>query len=276
MQYRETKTGFECIHLPSIDLKSLEPSTSKTTAGSYAGQGIEGVHVPPSRPSIVKKASKISFVRREKGKEREASFDAATSLGGRETPGPSSTGVQQGTGHQKIGTSPSSGSSSFFGVVHGEPHANGADPTTNVGKTSIGSVVEELDVVEEGTSTPTQGTGTIGGKAKTLPPIPRDFGATSSSTPTPTPDQGQAAAEPLPEDVPPRSHARSPSPLPSGALDRETFEAIGKTSRMGVRFEINVIKVPWLPLHGIQFRRASGDGWQYQMLARRVLTELKL
>ena len=35
-------------------------------------------------------------------------------------------------------------------------------------------------------------------------------------------------------------------------------------------------KVPWLPLHGIQFRRAGGDGWQYQMLARRVLTELKL
>ena len=35
-------------------------------------------------------------------------------------------------------------------------------------------------------------------------------------------------------------------------------------------------QVPWLPLHGIQFRRTSGDGWQYHMLARRVLTELKL
>ena len=35
-------------------------------------------------------------------------------------------------------------------------------------------------------------------------------------------------------------------------------------------------KVPLLPLYGIQFRRASGDGWQYQMMARRVLTELKL
>jgi hypothetical protein len=34
--------------------------------------------------------------------------------------------------------------------------------------------------------------------------------------------------------------------------------------------------VPVLPLHGIQFRRAGGDGWQYHMLARRVLTELKL
>ncbi|EDR06003.1 uncharacterized protein LACBIDRAFT_251514 [Laccaria bicolor S238N-H82] len=45
---------------------------------------------------------------------------------------------------------------------------------------------------------------------------------------------------------------------------------------LSVRFEINIVKVPWLPLHGIQFRRASGDGWQYQMLARRVLTELKL
>ena len=278
VQYRETKSGFECIHLPSIDLKSLEPSTSKAPTGSNVGQGIESVHTTPSRPSIVKKASKLSFgVRREKGKEREASFDAATSLGGRDTPGPSSTGVQQGQGHQKIGTSPSSGSSSFFGIVHGEPQANGTDPTANVGTTSMGSVGEELGISDDGAATPTPGTGTIGGKAKNLPPIPRDFGATSSSTPTPTPtpDQGQPAAELAPEDVPPRSHARSPSPLPSGAMDREKFEAIGQT-RMGVRFEINVVKVPWLPLHGIQFRRASGDGWQYQMLARRVLTELKL
>lgn len=36
---------------------------------------------------------------------------------------------------------------------------------------------------------------------------------------------------------------------------------------MIVRFEIFIIKVPWLPgLHGIQFRRISGSAWQYSQL----------
>ncbi|KAG1721894.1 Pkinase-domain-containing protein [Suillus lakei] len=42
-------------------------------------------------------------------------------------------------------------------------------------------------------------------------------------------------------------------------IDREVFESIGASHYQSV---------PWLPLHGIQFRRAGGDGWQYQMLAR--------
>lgn len=49
-----------------------------------------------------------------------------------------------------------------------------------------------------------------------------------------------------------------------------------KTSPLGVRFEIHIVKVPILPLHGVQFHRLSGDGHQYYMLARRVITELKL
>ncbi|KWU43659.1 Pkinase-domain-containing protein [Rhodotorula sp. JG-1b] len=48
-------------------------------------------------------------------------------------------------------------------------------------------------------------------------------------------------------------------------------------SDMIVRFEIFLVKMPLLPgIHGLQFRRISGDAWQYQMLARRVLQELKL
>jgi hypothetical protein len=35
-------------------------------------------------------------------------------------------------------------------------------------------------------------------------------------------------------------------------------------------------QVPWLPLHGIQFRRVGGDGWQYQMLAKTILREMRL
>ncbi|KAB5588399.1 hypothetical protein CTheo_8161 [Ceratobasidium theobromae] len=79
-------------------------------------------------------------------------------------------------------------------------------------------------------------------RTKFLPPIPRDFA------------QGQGQ--------------------PGEGAD-DVWEN-GINSELCVRFEISIVKVPLLPLHGIQFRRVGGDGWQYQMLARRVLTELKL
>ncbi|KAK6904883.1 hypothetical protein I203_105702 [Kwoniella mangroviensis CBS 8507] len=47
-------------------------------------------------------------------------------------------------------------------------------------------------------------------------------------------------------------------------------------SNLIVRFEIFVVKVSWMPLHGIQFRRVGGDGWQYQMLAKTILREMRL
>ncbi|WWC57895.1 uncharacterized protein I303_100430 [Kwoniella dejecticola CBS 10117] len=50
----------------------------------------------------------------------------------------------------------------------------------------------------------------------------------------------------------------------------------GAGSSLIVRFEIFVVKVSWMPLHGIQFRRVGGDGWQYQMLAKTILREMRL
>ena len=71
-------------------------------------------------------------------------------------------------------------------------------------------------------------------------------------------------------------------------------------SALLVRFEISIVKVgnggltarglcgtqtdrratrsqvSWLGLNGIQFRRIGGDGWQYQMLAKRILVEMRL
>ncbi|KAI8081344.1 kinase-like domain-containing protein [Halteromyces radiatus] len=44
-----------------------------------------------------------------------------------------------------------------------------------------------------------------------------------------------------------------------------------------VRFEIYIVKVPWLlGMHGLQFRRVSGDTWQYKNICSIILTELKL
>ncbi|KAI8329502.1 kinase-like domain-containing protein [Chlamydoabsidia padenii] len=44
-----------------------------------------------------------------------------------------------------------------------------------------------------------------------------------------------------------------------------------------VRFDISIVKVPWLlGMNGLQFRRVSGDTWQYKNMCSRILAELKL
>src|ERR1700676_4549322 len=61
VQYRETKGGFECIHLPSIDMTTVQ-ETPPTPNHGHRKQGSSGSNeVPPSRRSIVKKTSKLSF-----------------------------------------------------------------------------------------------------------------------------------------------------------------------------------------------------------------------
>lgn len=245
VQYRETRAGYECIHMPSIDLASIEKSTvrqhsqhqQQTSGNLDTGTGMVAGRVSPvhHRPSMVKKTSKLSFgMKREKGKERELSNDKSRGV---EQPGRPSGGTT-------LSATPS-GSSSFFNVSSNQTAVASQDSPTN-GVMAPPSV--DVDVI------PPSPSAAATTKAKVLPPIPRDFGGRVPS--------------PLPS-------ARSPSPLPTGQVDRDVFESMGNNT-LSVRFEINVVKVPMLPLHGIQFRRASGDGWQYQMLARRVLTELKL
>ncbi|TPX51115.1 hypothetical protein SeMB42_g01042 [Synchytrium endobioticum] len=46
---------------------------------------------------------------------------------------------------------------------------------------------------------------------------------------------------------------------------------------LSVRFEVFIVKIPWLGLHGVQFRRiGGGDIWQYKAIANRILEDLKL
>ncbi|KAJ3977096.1 CAMK/CAMKL/Kin1 protein kinase [Lentinula raphanica] len=237
VQYRETKGGFECIHLPSIDISSVEPTTPGYRQHHHHQQMSSGSGEPSTpRPIIKKKSSKLSFsIRSRSIRDRDASMDKE-----REHPG-------RPSGVTTLTATPSTGSSSFFNVSQNHTATEGdaaATPTATINGTP-GTPSFEIDAPAP--MTPNSPSGST--KSKVLPPIPRDFG----------------------HPVPPRS----PSPMPTGQVDREVFETMGNHS-MSVRFEINIVKVPWLPLHGIQFRRASGDGWQYQMLARRVLTELKL
>ncbi|KAF4540562.1 hypothetical protein BFW01_g12042 [Lasiodiplodia theobromae] len=45
---------------------------------------------------------------------------------------------------------------------------------------------------------------------------------------------------------------------------------------MALKFEISIVKVPLLSLHGIQFKKVDGGTWQYKSLAQKILNELKL
>jgi hypothetical protein len=61
--------------------------------------------------------------------------------------------------------------------------------------------------------------------------------------------------------------------------------AVGETSThvqselggsMIIEFEIFIVKVPLLSLHGIQFKRLAGGTWQYKNMADHILKELRL
>ncbi|KAJ6558293.1 hypothetical protein B0H19DRAFT_1070820 [Mycena capillaripes] len=231
VQYRENKGGFECIHLPSIDISSVERPTTpqrhhhqQTSSSSGDTPGS-----PTPRPSLAKKVSKLSFgIRRDRSRDRDLSMDKERE---REAVGRPSVATT-------LTATPSSGSSSFFNVTSHQPIV-APEPKPALNGTAAPPHSLDVDVTP-----PSRTASPVSVKSKMLPPIPRDFAA-------------------------------SPTPLPTGEVDREVFESMGNNT-LSVRFEINIVKVPWLPLHGIQFRRAGGDGWQYQMLARRVLTELKL
>lgn len=45
---------------------------------------------------------------------------------------------------------------------------------------------------------------------------------------------------------------------------------------MVLEFEIFIVKVPLLTLHGIQFKRLAGNTWQYKSMADQILKELRL
>lgn len=72
----------------------------------------------------------------------------------------------------------------------------------------------------------------------------------------------------------------------SVARDRESSNrAVGETSThvqselggsMILEFEIFIVKVPLLSLHGIQFKRLVGGTWQYKNMADQILRELRL
>lgn len=69
----------------------------------------------------------------------------------------------------------------------------------------------------------------------------------------------------------------SPNQHQPAKFSSSTAEGSNVSSELIVRFEIFIVRMPLLPgISGLQFRRIGGNAWQYQMLARRVLAELKV
>ena len=229
VQYRDMKGGFECIHLPSIDMTSIEASTNKGSqhlqASSTFASGDTSSMIPisNSRRSIVRKASKLSFtLKRDKGKEKDHSSDYKDK--DREAAGRPSEAT--------VFTTPSSDSSSFINVASNHtvvPSSSSPEKEMTIqtqqqqqtnGTSVLPSSSVAVDSISPVAASPIN-------KTKVLPPIPHDFAVPAS---------------PLPVQSPSSVQQRSPSPLPTGEVDRDVFESMGNNS-LSVRFEINIVKV---------------------------------
>jgi hypothetical protein len=137
VQYRETKTGFDCIHLPSIDISLLQdahgtltPSSRKHRKQSSAGSGDSG-------------STTRRIVCKEKEKEKE-----------KELPGRPSGGSSSPT----FGAAQSSDLSSFFNVLSNAPTVHTDDASTTLHPTDESPHRSHLPV-----------------RSKNLPPIPCDL-----------------------------------------------------------------------------------------------------
>lgn len=83
-------------------------------------------------------------------------------------------------------------------------------------------------------------------------------------------DRSYSNSEASDESIP-RDHSRRPA---AGETTTHVQSDLGGS--MVLQFEIFVVKVPLLSLHGIQFKRLAGGTWQYKGMAEAILRELKL
>ncbi|KAF9518334.1 hypothetical protein BS47DRAFT_336864 [Hydnum rufescens UP504] len=235
VQYREIRGGFECIHLPSIDLSSVLNGESSHDAPTAT----------PRHRTIGKKVSRMSFGRRGKEKDLPDRPDSGTDRV-----------------LSTVNGDTTKNASSVFNNSGSPPNNTQQPPSTTRSTNTIDTIdmLNALNVGGDPPATPNAAAGTSPPRsnspfASKYPPAPVSRDHTTTRTTDPTFNA-------------PRSHT-------VGEVDADIFE-ITANSAFCVRFEINIIKVPLIPFYGLQFRRIGGDAWQYQMLARRVLTELKL
>lgn len=73
-----------------------------------------------------------------------------------------------------------------------------------------------------------------------------------------------------------QQHATNTSRKPRAPGETSTHVQSDLGDSMALRFEIFIVKVPLLSLHGIQFKKVDGGTWQYKNMAQTILNELNL
>lgn len=158
IRYRETRSGFDCIHMPSIDLSSF-PVEQQTRHRKQGSSGSDERTSTISR-RITKRPSKLSFRVRGKDREREREKGGTTAEQEKDLP-------SRPSGATTLTATPSSESSSFFNVTsHNNPPA---DINTRSETESTAATVQAPEDV------PTPVPSSPPSISKTLPPIPRDY-----------------------------------------------------------------------------------------------------
>jgi serine/threonine protein kinase len=102
-------------------------------------------------------------------------------------------------------------------------------------------------------------------EAEKSPPAPR--------TPGKSRGDGSYTNSDASDDSIPRDH-RGSSGRAIGETSTHVQSELGGS--MILEFEIFIVKVPLLSLHGIQFKRLAGGTWQYKSMADQILKELRL
>jgi hypothetical protein len=86
-------------------------------------------------------------------------------------------------------------------------------------------------------------------------------------------DRSYSNSETSVDSIPPQRNGGSSRHAP-GETSTQVQSDLGGS--MVLEFEIFIVKVPLLSLHGIQFKRMTGNTWQFKNMADQILRELRL
>ena len=261
VQYREIRGGYECVHLPSLDFSGtdslgrgnaripLEMMAAAAAADAEAAERSPEMEDGGRQPK--RKPSRLSFVSgKSKDKDRASRREGS---------------VADGVGGTVRSRTPSLTSSAAF--------TNAENAAGKAGDASSSPTLPP--------KTPS--------KRSLLAMSPRQqadsMGATSMLAPSGSRDSNLMLDTSVSGGTGPAAAAAGDTSFPmspvmmaagTGAIAAKTMNA-AQATELAVRFEIFVVKVPLLlGVNGLQFRRVGGNPWQYQMLAKRILQELKL
>jgi serine/threonine protein kinase len=73
-----------------------------------------------------------------------------------------------------------------------------------------------------------------------------------------------------------QQHATNSSRKQRAAGETSTHVQSDLGTSMALRFEVFIVKIPLLSLHGIQFKKVDGGTWQYKNMAQTIIRELNL